>query len=291
MPTIRILGPGDEAALERFLRPRADSSMFLRANLRAAGFVDDGRPLGGLYAAAFRDGAIVGVAGHTWMGNLVLQAPEALPECALAAVDGSGREVAGLVGPYAQTLAARSVLGLDSAPTELESRDILFALDLGKLEVPAPLSRNEVRLRAANPGDLDQLSIWRSAYAVEILGASPSDELDARSRREMTESIGRGHSFVLEDPVGQPLGCTAFNAVLPDMVQVGGVYTPVERRSRGHARAAVAGSLLRARADGASRAILFTGEDNHAQRPYQALGFRAVGDYGLILFADRSETP
>jgi len=88
----------------------------------------------------------------------------------------------------------------------------------------------------------------------------------------------------LESAEGELLACTGFNASLPDMVQVGGVYTPPGSRCRGYARAAVAGSLLLAREAGVSRAILFTGENNHAQRPYRALGFEETGDYGLILF-------
>jgi hypothetical protein len=293
MVEIRILAPGDEAALEQFLAPRADSSMFLRANVRAAGLVDDGRPLGGTYAAAFAmeaagpgdRGAIVGVVAHAGMGNLVLQAPAELPRLVRAAVAASDRPVDGLVGPWGQVNEARSALAMEARPAELVSRDILFALDLADLRVPEPLARGDVRVRLAGEADLDRLAAWRSAYAVEILGASPSRELDDRSRTETSQSIGRGHAFVLEDRSGRLLGHTAFNAVLPDMVQVGGVYTPPDLRSRGYARAAVAGSLLAARDSGVARGMLFTGEDNHAQRPYRAIGFDAVGDYGLILFA------
>jgi N-acetylglutamate synthase-like GNAT family acetyltransferase len=286
---IRTLEPGDEAALEAFLRPRADASMFLRANVRAVGFVDDGRPLGGRYVAAWRDDRIVGVVGHAWMGNLMLQAPEALTELVAAAVAASGRPVAGLVGPWTQVLAARAALGFEDRPAELVSKDILFSLDLGRLVVPEPLARGEWTLRAARGDDLELLARWRAAYAVEILGATASPELAARSREEMRESIERQRAFVLEDAAGEPLGCSAFNATLPEMVQVGGVYTPPAFRSRGVARAAVAGSLLAARSAGVERAILFTGEDNHAQRPYRAIGFEAVGDYGLVLFAAAGE--
>ncbi len=52
-PTIRILQPGDEAALEAFLVPRMASSMFLIGNLRASGLVDRGKPYEGTYAAVF----------------------------------------------------------------------------------------------------------------------------------------------------------------------------------------------------------------------------------------------
>jgi predicted GNAT family acetyltransferase len=84
---------------------------------------------------------------------------------------------------------------------------------------------------------------------------------------------------------GRPVAFTGFNAALPDVVQVGGVYTPPFGRARGFARAAVAGSLLHARDRGAVRAVLFTDVDNApAQRAYRALGFEPVGDWGLVRF-------
>ena len=56
MAEVRLLRPGDEAALEAFLVAHADSSMFLRSNARAAGLVDGGQPLQATYVAALEDG-------------------------------------------------------------------------------------------------------------------------------------------------------------------------------------------------------------------------------------------
>ncbi len=68
-------------------------------------------------------------------------------------------------------------------------------------------------------------------------------------------------------------------------MQVGGVFTPPEERGRGVARAAVAGSLRHAAGHGAHRSLLFTGEENvPARRAYEALGYEAIGDYGILLF-------
>lgn len=77
---------------------------------------------------------------------------------------------------------------------------------------------------------------------------------------------------------GVPVSLSAINASLPDVVQLGGIYTPPALRGRGHARAAVAASLLAARERGASRAVLFT-KNPSAVRTYEALGFRRIGDY------------
>src|SRR5204863_106038 len=59
-----------------------------------------------------------------------------------------------------------------------------------------------------------------------------------------------------------------------------------ELRGRGYARSVVAGSLLAARKQGIARAVLFADPANAAaRRAYLSLGFRIVGDYGLVLLA------
>jgi predicted GNAT family acetyltransferase len=84
---------------------------------------------------------------------------------------------------------------------------------------------------------------------------------------------------------GKPVARSAFSGQLPDTVQIGGVYAPPELRRRGYGRGVVAGSLVDARARGVTRAILFT-ENPAARAAYLALGFRVVGDYGIVLFSD-----
>jgi predicted GNAT family acetyltransferase len=76
------------------------------------------------------------------------------------------------------------------------------------------------------------------------------------------------------------------DAMLPDIVQIGGVWTPPEFRGRGYARSVVAGSRVAAGKHGVRRAALFADPANPAARAaYLALGFRIVGDYGLVLLA------
>ena len=65
------------------------------------------------------------------------------------------------------------------------------------------------------------------------------------------------------------------------------MWTPPQLRGRGYARGVVGASLRDARAAGATRAILFTGDDNHAaQKAYRSLGFEVVGEYGLVLLRE-----
>jgi predicted GNAT family acetyltransferase len=52
----------------------------------------------------------------------------------------------------------------------------------------------------------------------------------------------------------------------------------------------VATSLLDARAEGVRTSILFTGEGNiPAQKAYEALGFRCIGDYRILLLRSGME--
>lgn len=278
------LGPGDEGALEAFLVRHAHSSMFLRSNLAACGIVDHGQPHQSTYVAARDAGGIRGVVGHSWHGMLQVQAPvDVVGDLARAAVERSGRAVTGLVGPWAQVAAARTALGYDGARVRLCSHEDLFALDLAHMIVPVTLADGRVRCRQPEAAELPLLVDWRIAYDVEISGATDTPALRQTTVIDIVRLHAREATWVVTAD-GEPVAYSAFNAQLPAIVQVGGVYTPPSHRGRGYARAVVAGSLLAARERGVTHAVLFTGKDNdHAQRAYRALGFRVVGDYGVVL--------
>jgi uncharacterized protein len=276
------LGPGDEAELERFLLAHADSSMFLRANARAAGLVDRGEPLQATYVAARVGGAIVAVAAHTWNGMVIMQGSlDAVGDAACAAVERTGRAVNGFSGPYAQVVAARTALGLADKPAALDSREDLFALALDQLRVPPPLADGRWSCRHPVEEDRVEVGRWVFEYQIEALGAEPTPEREEEARKRFAPSDS-GWLLVVD---GERVAMSGFSAQLPDAVQIKGVYTPRALRGRGYARAVVAGSLLDARARGVQRSILFTPQQNHAARAaYLALGYRVVGEYGLVLF-------
>jgi predicted GNAT family acetyltransferase len=282
---VRLLRPGDEAALDAFLAGHADTSMFLRANARSAGLVDEGEPLQATYAAAIEGGSITGVAAHCWNGMVLVQAPAHAPDVARAAVRHSGRAITGFSGPWSQVVAARTALGLAAAPASKDSRDELYALELQRLVVPLQLANGAVRCRHPQPEDLELLVEWRARFSVEALGAADGPDLRRASRADVQLQHERGADWVLFDH-GNPVAYSVFNAMLPDIVQIGGVWTPPEVRGRGYARAVVAGSLVAARKQGVRRAVLFADPSNAAARAaYLAIGFVIVGDYGLVLFA------
>ena len=286
MSTIRILGPGDEPALEAFLLGHADTSMFLRSNLQLAGIVHTGEAYSADYAGAFHGEELVAVAAHSWGGNLLVEAPIELAAVARAVLVHSGRGLAGVVGSRDQVVSARDALGLADAELSLDSREDLFALDLCDLVEPPQLSAPGTICRTPHESELSLLTQWRVAYEIEALGAADGAEL-RRACRSAIELYQRdARHWVLEE-AGKPVSYSAFNAQLPDCVQIGGVYTPPVLRRSHRARSVVAGSLLGARSAGVSRSLLFTATANHAaQRAYRSLGFERVGDYGILHFAE-----
>jgi uncharacterized protein len=279
---VRVLRPGDERALAAFLIAHVDSSLFLLRNLAVTALGDGDSRYHGTWAGAFEDGALVAVAQHSRFGSVLVQAPVHAALVTHDAVRASTWDVAGFIGPWHQALVARAALGWAEAPMRLESHEGLYALALDALKVPDALARGEWTCRPARRDEIDRLVDWRVAYNVESSRQTDGPELRAWSREEIERGLDEDAGWVLEVD-GTPVAYQQFNAMLPGIVQVGGVWTPPPLRGRGYGRAVVAGALLAARAAGARRSVLFTDHTNVAARQaYAALGFERVGDWGLL---------
>jgi len=283
--TIRLLASGDETALETFLVQHRDTSMFLRSNVRQAGLDYSGQWAGAEYLASFDGDAITGVAAHCWNGIMLMQAPAQPDVLARASVEQSGRAVRGFLGPPDQVAAARATLGLTDTATTMDEPEVLYALDLRDLIVPRLLSDGAVACRAPRADERATLHAWGFAYDIETLGATDTPDARRRSADFMDARIDAGNAWVAVDRDGRMLSFSSFNAALPDIVQLGGIYTPPALRGRGYAKASVAHSLIVARERAATRAILFTSNPS-AARTYEAIGFRRIGDYALVLFEE-----
>lgn len=284
--SIRVLNAGDEAALEAFLVPWLESSMFLASNMRHAGLVDRGHLYEGTYAAAFEGHHITGVVGHFWNQYIVLQAPKYLGQLLKTVIQKSNRPVSGFLGPNDQVLEAKELFGLKRDDFRHDEAEGLYSLILDELVVPSVLSDKTVGSRRANHDDLDLLADWLSAMGIETLDEKDSSSYRKHRRESTRKLLEAGRTWILE--VGnQPVATSGFNAIIKDIagggiVQVGGVYTPPEYRNRGFARAVVAASLLDAQNEKTNKAVLFTAESNiPAQKAYAALGFKRIGTYRL----------
>jgi ribosomal protein S18 acetylase RimI-like enzyme len=281
---IRRLGPSDESAVQAFLAQRLQSSFILVANLTADGFFYEGKPYQGIYVGAFDGDTLAGVAAHYWNDNLIFQAPRYAGELAAGALRASRRPCAGLIGPWAQIDAARIALGFSERPTRYNSKEILYGVELARLQIPEGIVSGRVQCRRARPEDLPVLTEFSVAETTENFGDPDMPELRAKLQSGLERDIAESILFVI-DVDGSVVAKSSFHGIANGAVQIGGVYTPPEHRGRGYARSVVAGSLVMARDAGESKAFLFTAETNAAaQRAYEALGFRPIGDYGIILF-------
>jgi RimJ/RimL family protein N-acetyltransferase len=260
--------------------------MFLIGNMRASGLTYSGEPYTGHYAGAFANGDIVGVVAHYWNGILILQAPMHLDALCRAALQISTRPLKGMIGPNEQVRAARAALHLEGHDCQMDSKEKLYSLDLDALIVPEALRTGHVIGRNAKTRDIDTLTHWRVEYDIAVLGDEETDVLWEEERAAAEHVIEAGNTWILEDQ-GTPVATSAFNSSIDEAVQIGGVWTPPEFRSRGYARGVVAQSLLDAREDGVEKAILFTDEDNiPAQKAYTALGFHCIGDYHILILRE-----
>lgn len=281
----RLLTPEDQPQLDAFLRQHVAEAMFLRFNLAQSGVVDGDKPYLGRYAAAFDGGRIVGAAAKYWNGMLVLCAPHHAAQ--LAPLVSADRRLVGIMAPWKQALDAQEALGLDDAHHKLRSRETLMTLALNKLQLPAPMLQGQkLHCRLATADDQEMLTQWRQEFSFESLGETPSQAVAQKCAGEVARWIAEQNQFLLTED-GRPVSGCCFNARLPDAVQIGNVWTPPQYRSRGYARAVVAGALDHARHMGAKQGVLFTPEGNAAAlTAYAAVGFTPVGDYAMVLFAD-----
>lgn len=264
----------DADVVMAFLRARLATSMFPLANLTNHGFGRD-HPLALRVWGVFGGAGPAGLIAITESGSVLPQAaPEAMPTLARVL---DGERIAMILGDAAQVAALIPALGLSEAPMRLNRAEPLFDLALDALIVPdGPGTLHPI------PGDAaDLLADWRVAYEREAFGPGhPITHDDARRQVDGWRTTGSHRVLSVQ---GAPVAMTGFNARLPDAVQIGGVYTPPELRGRGHARRAVALHLAQARADGATRAILFAA-NAAAVRAYTAIGFVRIGTFTLCLF-------
>lgn len=284
---VRELGDQDLNAVTRFLTGHATSSMFLLSNAGRAGLVYSGRDYSGQYWGALdAAGDICGVIAHFWNGNMMVQAPKraALDSLAERFRQDATRPVAGLLGDDVQVGAVLERLGLATADFSLDGNEGLFALELDALRRPEPAHGGALRVALARMAGPEVLARWVRAYEIEALGAEDGPTLTEKVRDRVDGILSRDDTWVLFAGA-RPVSLSGFNATLPEMVQVGPVWTPPEDRSRGYARYLVAATLAMAGEAGVKRAILFT-DVAAAVRAYESIGFRRIGTYRIALLRD-----
>lgn len=280
---IRKLKEGDEPLLEHFLSGYAETSMFLRSNLKASGLSYKDESFHGEYLGSFcKAGQIEGVLAHFWNGNIMMQAPnvEVLDRLIKAFRKIVTRPIVGILGENQQAEIVLSGLNISNQQYAINRSEGLYILDLKAISFPNE-TENDFDVIEAGKLEKPLLLQWIKAYEIEALGAAEGEALASHIENRVDRLIKNSNCWALIIN-GIPVSLSAFNARLTDIVQIGPVWTPPEYRNKGYARTLVRLTLLKAKQEGICKAILFT--DNPAAiKAYEAIGFRKMGFYRLAL--------
>ena len=271
--------PGDEHALDAFLAQHCETSMFLRGNLATFWLEPSDDPRATEYHMWMSGDVIAAVFARTAKGYLMCQMPQTIPEALSAwASVMNGHSMQGMTGHATQVPQVLQALGLGDVDWKVSSEDPLYTLALQDLTCP---DGAEV-LRPTEPKDLDMLEDWFTQYELDA-GLSFEITKAVRSRTaQAAKTAAESDAVRILERDGTPVAMTAFNARLPEIVQVGGVFVTREARNQGLGRRVVALHLQEAYGEHVKRAILFAASQT-AARTYEAIGFHHIGSYRINL--------
>lgn len=288
MTSIRPLSDSDQPAAEAFLSRHPESSMFLRGNMRLAGITYKDADYHGSYIGAFDEdsGLLTGLLAHYWNGNIMMQAPDhdilrALVQSYRMICE---RPVQGILGDDAQAQIVMQELQITNLPFAVNNAEGLYALALTDLNLPEKAEAPHLSIRLTQDADSAVLTDWLTAYEIEALGAEDNEALAVHVKDRVRRTIGAADSWILCDN-DTPVALCGFNARLPDIVQIGPVWTPPAHRNNGYARIIVAKALQGAANENVEKSVLFT-DNPAAAKAYEAVGFQKIGAYRLALLKE-----
>ncbi|MCW8410138.1 N-acetyltransferase [Legionella sp. PATHC035] len=270
--------------LSSYLNHYQETTMFIRNNLYHSGIAYHDAPFHGEYYGSFENNQLNGVLAHYWNGNVMMQADNFSALSAL--VDEfelkRTRPIAGILGEDSQANFVIDKLNIESSLFAINYKEKLFVLNLEQMIIPQAIHSYSCTLKTVQECDMDVIKEWLIAYHIEALGDDADNpKLEESIIDEIQDKQLSQNRWVLFIN-NAPVSLCGFNANLPDIVQLGPVYTPPSLRNKGFARIAVYLSLKQAAVQHVKRAILFS-NNNSAISAYQSLGFHQIGKYRLAL--------
>ena len=282
---IRKLTQDDEALAVSFLKNHVETSLFLLSDIELGGFDYQGRLYQAEFWASFNaQGEITNIVAHCWNNMVLLQTPEA--ETAATLFDHfrqvTKRPVGGFMGLKAHVGQAIRETGLSDKPLSMDGDEVLYKIVLDKIIMPE-FDAGKARLKPVSELDRDIFHRWQVDYEIEALHRAAGPQLEKDISDTLQGVIDTGNRWFLEYD-GEPVSMVGFNARIPDIVQIGPVWTPVDKRCNGFARIALALALEQARdKEGVKTSILFA-ENPAAAKAYIAIGYHPIGDYKIAMF-------
>jgi len=265
--------PRDRDAIMAFLMARPTVAMFPIINLRDFGMAG-GNPKAMRFWLSETDGHITDVLGISDAGvvlpvfstNQPREIGAALHDC----------HITGIIGQAAPVAEVKGALGLpDGALNRIEPH---LELVLDQIKMPDVTGLALVPVATVPRAEM---IVWRRQYGIDALDLAPEDAgMQAIGAVDQMIALDT-HRVLLAD--GAPVAITGFNAILPEAVMVGGVYTPAHLRGKGYAKAALALHLTEAGHKGVKCAVL-SAANARAAKAYVAIGFQQIGDFMIVLY-------
>ncbi|WP_454783337.1 GNAT family N-acetyltransferase [Legionella sp. WA2022007384] len=270
--------------LSSYLNHYQETTMFIRNNLYHSGITYQNKPFHGDYYGSFEGNQLKGVLAHYWNGNVMMQAENLIVLSALVEEFKLKRKrpIAGILGEDSQANFVIKNLGVKSSQFAINYKEKLFLLNLEKMIIPQTVHSQSYTLKTVYDSEMDVIKKWLIAYNVEALGDDENNPKLEESVINEIQDIQLSQNRWVLYLNNTPVSLCGFNANLPDIVQIGPVYTPPSLRNKGFARITVYLCLKQAAIRQVKRAILFT-NNNSAIRTYRALGFEEIGTYRLAL--------
>ena len=282
--TIRFLTNNDYMAVEDFLQPQF-TSMFMRSNARRVGLdYKDNLPYHARYVGLLLDNKLKGILALNWNGTIFSEVPESHELLALlhyAVQQWPEFMIKGILAPPDQAQIISDFIKPTFENIARSAAEDVYKLTLKDIVTSRNILANECQCRLACEDDINTLVSWRLAYEKEALNLMHNVNSSKVIRQNLLTQIYEQTLFVLTNQ-NELVSMAAFNATMPDTVQIGGVWTPEQHRRRHYARAVVAGALTTAAQRNISYTLLFT-NNPYAARCYQALGFQKIGIYLMTL--------
>jgi uncharacterized protein len=221
-----------------------------------------------------------------WSGaNLVpVEAGDAAIEAFAYRARRNGRQCSSIVGPAEMVLGLWQHLQSSWGP----ARDVRATQPLMAMSGP-PLVGIDPAVRRSRPAELELLVPACVAMFTEEVGYSPiAADGGAVYRAQVSGLVSAGRSLVRIDH-GRHGPEVVFKAelgsVIPEAVQVQGVWVAPRHRGQGLAAPAMAALVDIVRREVAPVVSLYVNAYNtRAVRAYQRVGFQTVGTYATILF-------
>jgi len=263
-------------AVRAFLEDHVTGSMFPLVNLRDHG-LNGKHPRSMNFWVLREGGRITDILAISQEGVVFPQCPNMNWEAVKPALKGKG--IQGLIGNRMQVRSLQNAIGLSDAEAFLNHDEPQFLLDLS--EMPVPVGPGQIIPITKAPENI--IRTWMLDYQMNALSMAEAPTRAVVENSYATYCSNESHVVLMDG--GTPISMTGFNARLPNIVQIGGVYTPPDLRGKGYARRALVLHLEQVRAQGVSRATLFAASAS-AVAAYESIGFKKIGEWTLCLFTE-----